>query len=1006
MKKLINSVLAVVLSSSFVLVSAQKKKKDSTKTTDIEEVVVTGALGIKKKADAVVSAQQVISSKELTLAAPPDAIQGLQAKVSGLQITQTNSSVNPTSRIVLRGVKSITGNNQALIVIDNVISSAAILQQLPPESIENINVIKGLQGAALYGQQGVNGVIVVTTKKGSKSERIQFTLTNSTEMTEAYKLPLYQKKYGKGAVDDSWTKESLDGTYYVPWENTSWGPAFSNPKIGGKMMPSGLPQLNNQFIYEKYAPLDNMYGRIFNKGLLFQNGLSMNVGGYDSYAFLSVNRQDNSFVIPGDEMKRNSFIFKAGKTFGQFHIDGNIQYINQSISQTDPDEELWYNFMQNPTSSNVKLFRNSGRDAYTTSYATNPYWSIKHARNNSNSDYLSGIISIKYDFNKNINVTYTGNLAIKSINSNIHNDGDVVSRIYRVPQVPFLNGKTGLDAGLSDIESKFYDKNERTRNYYGDLMVNFNYDLNEDWNLKFNVGNNIQDNRYNVIQVGGVGLDIPGWYHINNVLKPDPWANLNNYQTNSRIVAGFVNADLAYKNYLFINATGRLEQSSVLAITPKITNKYRNKSYLYYSGGASFIPTKAFEGIRSETLNYMKVSASYTRVGNTSAIDPYQIYATGNIPTGYPFNGLPSYISDIDKTDPDIKPEFISTYEANLNLGLFKDRLTLDASLYQSDTDDLITKATTSSASGLRSLKGNFGKMRMRGFDIDLGGTPIKTKNFQWNLKASYAMSRSKILELGEGLNQISLLSTNLGGIGIYAVKNQDFAMIQGGGIFQRDPQGRIVVNEKGVPQFTGRLGQLGKTTPDFTMNFTTSIKYKGLTLSGIAEWRKGGKFIVPIRSTLAFAGNTEDSADFDRSKGYIVPNSVQYVDGKYVPNTTPYLGQANYQGANSYFGNFLGTASEYYVIDATFFKIREIALAYDIPRSVFSNTFIKSITIGAYARNPFIKYSRENRNFADPETSGTTTSKTSNVGNATGYANMNQYPTIRSFGFNIKATF
>lgn len=1011
MKKLTNSVLAVVLSSSFAVVSAQKTGQDSTKTKNIEEVVITGALGIKRKADAVVSAQQVVSAKELTVAAPPDAIQGLQAKVSGLQITQTNTSVNPTNRIVLRGVKSITGDNQALVVIDNVISSATILQQLPPESIESINVIKGLQGAALYGAQGVNGVIVVTTKKGSQSERIQFTLTNATEMTEAYKLPLYQKRYGKGAVDNSWTNESLDGTYYVPWENTSWGPAFSNPKIGGMMMPSGLPQLNNQFIMEKYAPLDDMYGQLFSKGVLFQNGLSMNVGGPDSYAFLSFNRQDNSFVIPGDKMKRNSFIFKAGKTFGKFHIDANIQYVNQSISQADgttanesgttlTDGSLWYDFIQNPTSSNVRLFRNSGRDAYTTSYATNPFWSINHVRSNSYSDYLSGIIGLKYDFNEHINLTYTGNLMTRTINTSNYNDGDIVSRVYNTPDVPFLDGGTGETAGLANIDSYYYNSIGKTRNYYGDLMLNFNYDLNDNWGLKFNIGNNMQDLQYSVVQVGGVGLDVPGWYHIKNVLKPAAWSTLDNFVRNSRIVSGFANLDLSYKDYLFFNGTFRYDQTSVFGTYSTGERKFKDPGYAYYSGGFSFIPTKAFESIKGNVLNYMKISGSYTKVGNASSVAAYAIDPVMSIPTGYPFNGLPSYITNAAPTSANIKPEFISTIEANLSLGLFRDRITFEGSVYQSDTKDLITRATMSSTSGLASLLGNYGAMRMRGFDIDLGVVPIKTSDFQWNLKASYGMSRSKITALADGLDQVALTAVNdLGGIGIYAVKGQDFAMIRGGNVFQRDPEGRIIVSDKGVPLFTGKVTDLGRTTPDFTMNFSTSIRYKGFTLSGVAEWRKGGTFIAPIKSTLAFAGNSEDSGDFDRSKGYVVPNSVQLVNGSYVTNTTPYLGQANYQGANSYFGPFIRNVSEYYAVDATFFKIREIALTYDIPKKVFANTFINSLTIGAYARNPFVQYAKTNRNFADPETSSTN-------GNGVGFANQTQYPTTRTFGFNIKATF
>lgn len=994
----------------------KKRRQDSAKTKNIEEVVITGALGIKKKSDAVTNAQQVVGAKELTQAAPIDAIQGLTGRVSGLQITQTDNSVNGTNRIILRGAKSITGNNEALIVIDNVISNATVFQQIPPEAIESVNVIKGLQGAALYGQQGVNGVIIVTTKKGSANERIQFALTSSVTAYNAYKLPLYQKKYGKGAYDDGWAKyqtgdfhDPMGGTYYVPWENTSWGPAYSDPKIGGQLVPIGLPQPNNDILYQRYAPVDDMYGKLFKTGVLFQNALTVNAGGKDSYALLSISRQENDFIVDGDKMKRNSFLFKAGKTLGNFSVDFNVNYISQAVNTTDPG--LWYNFVQTPTSSNLKLFRNSGRDGYTTSYATNPYWTMEHVRRNSASDYLSGILSLRYKFNDHINVSYSGNIATRTITSDRHNDGNTVNRIYRTPDNPATNGFTGRTFGLSNVTSSYYASTAKTRDYYGDLMVNFDYDLSKDINLKLNVGNNIQDKVYNIKSVGGTSLDVPGWYHINNVLKPDAWSKLDNKDLNYRIIAGFANLDLSYKDYLFVNGTYRIEKSSVLSLsTPQgSTNNSKAPFYSYYSGGVSFVPTKAFKSLQGNVLNYFKIAANYTRVGNTSAIDPYEIFQTGNIPTGFPFNGNPSYIINANPTSFGIKPEFVATKDLNVQLGFFKDRITLEGSVYQSDTDDLITAVSVSNGSGLGTLKSNFGKMRLRGYEIDLGLVPIKTTDFRWDLRASIASSRSKILELAKGLDQIPLLRYDAyGGLGVYAVQGEDFAQIKGNK-FERDPEGRIIVDEKGLPLVTAGIESFGRQTPDYTLNLSTTFKYKGFTLSALMDFRKGGKFIPIIKNTMAFAGNLEETADFDRSKGYVVPNSVQNVgtaaNPKYVTNTTPVYGSADYNSVNKYFGSGpYSTTSEPYVVDATAFKIRDISLSYDLPKSVLSNTFVTSVTFGVFVRNPYIKYAKDNRNYADPETSSS--SATGGSRNAIGIADTNQYPTTRSFGFNLKLTF
>ncbi|WP_042722184.1 TonB-dependent receptor plug domain-containing protein, partial [Flavobacterium sp. B17] len=381
---------------------AQKTKKDTiTKEKTIEEVVVTGALGIKKKQDAITNAQQVVSTKELNQASATNAVQSLTGKVSGLIINQTIGSVDSDYRIVLRGYRSVTSNNQALVVIDNVISTSSVLAQLPTEAIENVNVIKGMQGSALYGQQGANGVIIVTTKKGTKNERIQFNLTSSVEIQQAFMLPKVQTKYGKGVQDQSYSNVDYGGTNYVPWENTSWGPAYDDPKIAGTMVATGLPQADGSYIYEKYAPVKDHFSKFFKKGIVFQNGLTVNAGGDDSYAFLSLNRLDNEFVVDGDNLKQNSILLKAGKKFGNLRVDARINYISRIIDQTNSG--LYDDLLQMPTTNDIRKYKNSGVDGYLTMYATNPYWTIQHERSKAVRDYLNGTLSLQYDFSKHIN---------------------------------------------------------------------------------------------------------------------------------------------------------------------------------------------------------------------------------------------------------------------------------------------------------------------------------------------------------------------------------------------------------------------------------------------------------------------------------------------------------------------------------------------------------------------------------------------------------------------------
>lgn len=1009
MKKLTSSILLVVLSSTFVIANAQQKANDTIpkNETAIGEVVITGALGLKKKADAITNSQQVVGTKELNQAAAPSAIQALTGKVSGLQISNTNSAVDGSYKIVLRGSKSITGNNQALVVIDNVISDANVLAALPSEVIENVNVIKGLQGAALYGSQGVNGVIIVTTKKGTRSEKIQFNLTSSVEVSQAFKFPLIQKKYGKGVQDDSYSGDDYGGTNYVPWENTSWGPSYSS-SLGGTLVPGGLPQANSQFIYERYSPVEDHFAKFFTNGVSYQNGLSVNVGGPDSYAFMSINRMDNFFVVNGDKLRQNNFLFKGGKKLGKLRVDGQFNYIGRLVNKTD--SSLYDDILQIPSTNNVKLYKNSGIGGYLTGYATNPYWQIEHARYNTNRDYLNGILGLQYEFNKNISLSYTGNLSLTKTQEDNWNDGSTGIISYSNTGVPFLDSHTLNSFGSPDVTAYYYNRIYNNRKYYGDVMLNFNYDLTSDLNLKLNLGNNLQDGYNTARTVGGTGLFLPGWYNHNNVSNPAQYGStatqadgglMDNYTTRSRVVAGFANLDLAFKDYLFLNATYRYEKNSVYTVNsrdPQTNDRLTsNKGYGYYSVGLSFIPTKVFN-FGGNVLNYMKIAPSYTRVGNSTGINPYNVNPFGIIPTGYPFGSSPSYILSTSTTNPNIKPEFVNTIDLSVALGFLKDRITLDGSVYQSTTDDLISLVTPSNTSGLSSYRDNIGRSRMKGFELDLGLTPIKTRNVTWNLRAGFAQSRTKLLELNNGADRVNLLSYTTPSVGLAAVVGENFYSIVGT-TYQRDPNGNIIVNANGVPLVDSKSKVLGSLNPDYTMTFSTSFKFKAFTLSAVADYRKGGKFVSFSKRLLAFTGALEETASQDREHGYVVPNSVQLVNGQYVQNNTAAYGD-DYNGAVTYWtGSIYRNVGENLVVDATAFKLREVSLSFDVPKTFLNSTFVNSLSLSLYARNPLIIYSKDNRNFADPETA-------SSSGNAAGIALTTQYPTTRAFGFKINVTF
>jgi TonB-linked SusC/RagA family outer membrane protein len=935
--------------------------KDSS--IELEGVVIVGVLGIKRTKDALTSATQVVSKKELTQAANPNVVQALVGKVSGLQINKSTSGVNGTNRIVLRGSRSITGNNEALIVIDNAISSASVLQQIPPELIENINVIKGMQGAALYGEQGVNGVIIVTTSKGKRNEKTTVSVNSSVDFETVAYLPKTQDKYGQGW---SGAFDSL--------ENGSWGEAYD-----GSIKEIGLPQADGSFFKLPYSYVKNNVKDFYKTGSTLQNGVSINVGGENSYSVISANKLKTDFVVQGDVLERNSFLFKAGKKVGKFTLDGSLNYSVEKSSETNPS--LLADLTQTAGNIPITQFKNSGNEGNYTIYFKNPYWTVANDRADARRAYTNAIASLNYEINKNININYTGNVQLTSRDQQSHINA-------------FKEDAYGISQGGNrNVTSQYFASQSFTSTYYGDLLVNFDYKLSDDISFKANIGNNIQERNYRITSQGGTNLDIPGLYHISNVLSPSNPSSLNNRYEKSNRTSVLANVDLGYKDYLFLNITGRNDWSSVL---PK-----DNNSFFYPSIGLSFVPTKAFDGLKGDVLNYMKISANYVKVGNTSSIGVYAINDRGVFPTGFPYGQLSSYILNGSPTDNAIRPEFVTSKEANINLGFFNNRITLDGSVYRSDTKDLITFATTSSASGLSSFQSNIGGMKTTGLEIDLGISPIKTANFNWNARASYSTNKSIITSLAAGINEVNLFNDTTTGTGIFAQVGQEFPLIKGTTL-NRDPEGHVIINQYGLPTRSSTNSILGKATPDYILGFTNSFEYKGLKLTAVMDYRTGHQIISATKYALTWPGRLEETAAFDREVGFIYPNSVTETSpGVYAPNTTVYSGKGG--GANGYIDYYstLSRTGEHNIVDASAFKVRELSLSYSLPSKLIEKSGLASLNFGVNARNPFVKLAKENRNFTDPEASNA-----GSGGNGQGYSNIGQYPSTRTVGGSINLTF
>lgn len=900
--------------------------QDASKT--LQEVVVT-AVGIKRKPDEITTSNQVVKSKELTQASNPNAIQSLAGKVSGLQINTTSTGLNPNTSIILRGVKSISGNNEALVVIDNIVSSANVLSSLDPNIIESINVIKGANGAALYGERGASGVVIVTTKKGAKSNKLNVDFNSSATLERVDYLPETQNRYGQGWQGDlDWTDQG------------SWGPEYD-----GSLQVIGVPYPGAaDWRFGKYEHIEDNIKPFFRTGVLLQNGISIAGGNVtDGYVSLNFNRQDFSGVIPSDKRIKNFVNFNAGKTYGRFVVSGIARYSTDKTERVNGN--LYQALSNTPGNIPVELYNSGDNGDHWTLYDDSPYWKLKNDRTNFNNEIFEVLGDIQFNLNKNINLI--GRTSIRN------QSGKTISFTNEYIDLRQL---TGTDR---KIRSFFSSANSNRRVIYSDFLANFDYLITEDLTFKSNLGLNLTSDKFTSVGSSGRDLSISGYYDLDNISNVQ---NPTETKTDQKTAGIFGQIDLGYKDYLFLNLTGRNDWNSAL----KTANR-KSTSFFYPSAGIAFIPTKAFPELKGDVLHKAKISASYVKVGNASALTPHTLNNAGVRAPGYPYflTPLNSFLLNTTRVDDDIENEFIKSNEFNLNLEFFNrrvPRLTIDASATISSNENQLLNTTVSSTSGLSNALINIGKTSSNAFEIDLGFTPIKTDNFEWNNKVSYFTTKTTVDKVTDDSNIVGN-----GTPGIYAVQGEEYPLIRGFA-YTRDESGRVVLDSNGDPIRSSQLQILGKTTPDYILNFATDFKYKNFTLSAVADFRTGHKFYSGVAEQLNFQGRSIESAEGGRT-AFLYPNST--VEGTGVTNTTVLTGGADYADFQNYVKDNYGYFDENFVFDATAFKLREVALNYELPKNFISKLNLTKFNVGVSGRNLLTVLPNENRNYNDPETGG-----------------------------------
>ena len=921
----------------------------TTDSAELEAVIVT-AINIERKPKELGYSVAQVDAEKLNQAKAFNVGSGLSGKVSGLQINTISNGVNPSTRVVLRGNRSLRGNNQALIVIDGFPASRSALDQLNPNDISNVNVLKGANAAALYGSQATNGALIITTKSGGDTGgKLVIGVSSSVSVEKVQYMPERQERFGPGYDLDT----------YVPIENTSWGPAYD-----GTIRQVGPTLEDGSFLELPYSPIHNNLLDFWNTGYTYQNNISVGGGDDVSSFYVSAYDQKSEGIIPNDEFHKNNFRLKGYRKYGNLEISGNLSY---TVTGTNTTTDNVYNNLLN-VPANIPLtslsdWRNNkfaAPNGYFSGYYENPYYTIDNRRAKNNIENMLGLITASYDINDWINITYRAGIeTFTSYGKTFANSVDYTDAYDRPGD---------LAASVSDF-SNFQ------RKINTDLLLTLNKDLTDDLSLRVILGNNIKDNYSKNIDVSANPLVIDGLYNVSN-RQGELGGGESNYR--DRLTGLYGDITLGYKDYLFLNATGRNDWSSALS--------KENRSFFYPSLGLSFVPTDAISGLKGDFLNYFKIAGSFTRVGSSTS--PYQLQDVFNVGGGFPYGSQAGFTDGNRTNDPQLTPEFTTAYEGSINLGFFGNRILLDATYYTSTSKDQIVPIAVSTTTGKNEALINAGEIFNQGVELDLNTVPISNNNMRWNIGFNFTWQDSEVKDLYSGLTQIEL-----GGYAnsayIYAEKGERYPTIKTTS-YERDPQGRIVVDaDTGYPIQASGLQTQGSTVPEFVVGLNTDFSYKNWRIAATFDYRTNYVFYNRVANTMTFTGGNVVTAEHDRLP-FVVPNSViETSPGVYQPNTDIQTAD----GGFAYFYNQYNSVQENYVTDATFFKLREVSLGYSVPKTILERTPFTYVELSLIGRNIFTILPKENV-WTDPEFNF-------DAGNAIGISSY-QSPPTRFYGLNV----
>lgn len=974
--------------------------------TELSEVVVT-ALGVSRDRRSIGYAAQNVAGDEIAQARESNIVNALQGQVAGVQISGTAGALGGSSRITIRGANSFLGNNQPLFVVDGVPINNAnyagsgqargfgngaydygnAASDINPDDIASMTVLKGASATAIYGARGANGVILITTKNGSEKKGLGISVNSSYTANQAFSMMPHQRQYGGGAINASDPSglfpftDTNGQTYLAPQyeKDGAWGPAY-DPNVMVRHWDSFDPNSPNYRETRPWVPSDNGYQTFFETGYSLNNNIALSGSNDAGSIRLSYTNLQEKGILPNSNLSRNTFAINSTyKLTDRLSASATANYIRQDASgrtATGYDNnnplQAFYQWFQpqldfdrlekyyKASDGSQQSWNRSAWDNSDARFFDNPYWVRYENLQKDRRDRIFGNFALNYDLGGGFSVS-----------------GKAMTDTYT------FRAQEGRAVGGVDVAS--YSETTRTYSEVNlDGRISYANQFGSDWSLEATLGGNrlTRTTSFNTVGTQG-GLALPGYWEIANS-KEAPTQDI--YRSEKRINSVFATASIGWRGTLFLDASLRRDWSSTLA--PE------NYAFSYPAVSASFVFTELAGLQGSDFLSFGKIRANYGVAGNDTS--PYNLYNTytnvaPNFSNSNPLNSgsvssLPRYRLSSVLNNPTLDDERTNEIEFGIETMFFNNRLGLDIAYYSRTSINQLFSVSASAATGFSSAFVNAGSMRNRGLEVVLSGSPIKTQDFQWNIRANYSNLDNEVLSLKD-----SVKSINLGGTWaaeLRVEKGYPYMSIFGQD-YVRDANGNRLINADGTPQVTDERVFLGSSLAKHVGGIMNSFSYKGINLSAMVDYQFGGYMhstslqwatysgMLPVTVAKGHEGNTI------REDGIIVEGVFE--DG--TPNNVPINAQNYYQSRGQFWG--VGAANLY---KSDFVKLREVRLGYTLPASIMGNLPIRDVNISIVGRNLAILY--KDLPYLDPQVV-TSSSNRQGLENA-------QVPPTRSLGVNL----